>query len=160
MEAITLSPAEADRFWAKVRKGQGCWIWTAATRHGYGSFAVGRRPSRRTLFAHRIAYSLARGPIPDGKAIDHICRRPTCVRPDHLRPVTPKQNQENRSPRSSSPSGVRGVRWRADRRKWRAEVKHLGKTICVGHFLTLQEADAAARAARNDLFTHNDHDRV
>jgi hypothetical protein len=74
------------RFWAKVSKGPGCWLWTAATRHGYGAFGVPLGNARqRVAQAHRVAYELAKGKIPDGAVIMHTCDTPLCVNPDHLR---------------------------------------------------------------------------
>lgn len=83
---------DLDRFWAKVDKdGPGdCWLWTAALADGYG---VCKRPpvgtSRR---AHRIAYELIVGPIPEGLDLDHLCRVRRCVNPAHLEPVTRRVN--------------------------------------------------------------------
>lgn len=83
----------AERFWSKVRVDlyTGCWEWTAA-RHerGYGAFYVG--PTRRRVFAHRVAYELSVGPIPEGLSLDHLCRNTGCVRPDHLEPVPHREN--------------------------------------------------------------------
>lgn len=70
-----------DRFWVKVRKSDGCWEWTAASKQGgYGKIAVGRR----LMLAHRVSWELANGPIPDGLLVCHTCDNPPCVRPDHL----------------------------------------------------------------------------
>ena len=78
-----------ERFWSKVRKTNGCWLWTACSTSGnYGQFWV----SGRHHLAHRVAYEFMHGPIPKGLVIDHICRNPACVRPDHLRAVTQRQN--------------------------------------------------------------------
>jgi hypothetical protein len=84
-------PAE-ERFWEKVQKSDGCWEWTAyRNQDGYGQFsAVGRR----VIGAHRFAYELLVGEIPDGLHLDHLCRNPACVRPEHLEPVTPKVNTQ------------------------------------------------------------------
>lgn len=80
----------ADRFWAKVQKGDGCWLWMAAKdKWGYGKFKV---ESRRQRVAHRVAYELVRGPVPDGLELDHLCRNPSCVNPEHLEPVTSAEN--------------------------------------------------------------------
>jgi hypothetical protein len=58
-----------ERFWEKVDKTSGCWLWTAALWKGYGRIAVGRRMVK----AHRFSYELLIGPIPDGMTIDHRC---------------------------------------------------------------------------------------
>lgn len=71
----------AERFWAKVDKSNGCWLWRAArNRGGYGIFENGRR----TLYAHRYALELNGTPVPDGLFALHRCDNPPCVRPDHL----------------------------------------------------------------------------
>lgn len=67
----------------------GCWLWTGSLdRDGYGQ-ARYRGVVRR---AHRIIYETERGPIPAGLVLDHKCRNPGCVNPDHLEPVTQAVN--------------------------------------------------------------------
>mgnify|MGYP001572228155 CR=1 FL=1 len=66
----------------------GCWLWTAGLDRGrYGVFEGAGHS--RTRKAHRWAWVLYRGPIPEGMYLDHICRTRCCVNPDHLRAVTP-----------------------------------------------------------------------
>jgi hypothetical protein len=66
----------------------GCWIWFGSTfRKGYGSISEGGRHGR-TLQAHRVSYERFKGPIAPGLTIDHLCRTPCCVNPDHLEAVT------------------------------------------------------------------------
>ena len=78
-----------ERFWGKVEKTNSCWYWLAAlTRSGYGTFAYQGRP----IGAHRLAYQLSVGPIPDGLHLDHLCKQTDCVNPAHLEPVTPREN--------------------------------------------------------------------
>jgi hypothetical protein len=84
-------PAEL-RFWSHVQKGTGdeCWIWLGSkTPSGYGSF--GLRKGRLTP-AHRFAYELLRGAIPEGLELDHLCRNPFCCNPDHLESVSHRVN--------------------------------------------------------------------
>ena len=81
----------AERFWSKVDTSDrdGCWLWTASHHPaGYGQFYDGDR----LIYAHRFAYEHLVGPIPAGLHIDHLCRTPACVRPDHLEPVTNREN--------------------------------------------------------------------
>lgn len=77
------------RFWGLVDKTADCWIWRGSINNwGYGIYSA-----RRTSgIAHRIAYELINGPIPDGLQLDHLCRRRCCVNPQHLEPVTLKEN--------------------------------------------------------------------
>lgn len=82
-----------ERFLSKVdKRADGCWHWTAALMpNGYGYFRVST-PRRRMVYAHRAAYELLVGPIPDGMVIDHLCRNKSCVNPEHLEVVTQGEN--------------------------------------------------------------------
>lgn len=84
-------PAE-DRFWAKVAKSTpgACWEWTASLKTtGYGQFNDGHG---RIRSAHRFAYELVFGPVPEGLVLDHLCRNPRCCNPAHLEVVTQREN--------------------------------------------------------------------
>ena len=86
-----LTPAEEVRFWAKIDKTAGCWLWIGATQsQGYGCFGV----AGTSQLAHRISYTLAYGAIPESLVIDHLCLVKRCVRPDHLEAVTVKVNNQ------------------------------------------------------------------
>ena len=83
----------ADRFWEKVDKrgADECWPWQAGFgTGGYGLFGVGSRSDGTTRMksAHRVAYELSVGPIPEGLQIDHLFRNLACVNPAHMEPVT------------------------------------------------------------------------
>lgn len=82
-----------QRLWPRVEFTGFCWLWTGALSKGYGMIRVGGT-SRGT---HRVAYELLIGPIPDGLELDHLCRVPNCINPDHLDPVTSGENTR-RSP--------------------------------------------------------------
>lgn len=75
----TLDPS--IRFWPKVGKTDGCWLWRGAkSTWGYGKFSI----RRESYHAHRVAYELTNGPIPNGLDVCHRCDVRLCVRPDHL----------------------------------------------------------------------------
>jgi len=78
------------RFTSKIRfVPGGCWPWLAWTNDkGYGYIKVCGREIR----AHRIAYMLAHGPIPDSLQVDHLCRNRTCQNPGHMELVTSAEN--------------------------------------------------------------------
>lgn len=98
-ESARLSPEQ--RFWANVKVADKtsprsphlgpCWEWQAGGVRGYGRF-TGQRGARGKILAHRFAYELLIGPIPDGLELDHLCRNHTCVNPAHLEPVTGSEN--------------------------------------------------------------------
>lgn len=101
------------RFMSYVDKGDcsGCWNWTRTQSNlGYGYFYAIRGGG---LLAHRVSWEYHVGPVPYGMSLDHLCRNPSCVRPDHLEPVTHRENV------------LRGVSFAA---------KHAKKTACPeGH---------------------------
>jgi hypothetical protein len=76
----------------------GCWEWQGSrggSKGEYGAFSM-TALGRPTTQAHRAAWTLLRGPIPEGFSIDHLCRNTICVNPDHLEPVEPGENTRRR----------------------------------------------------------------
>lgn len=68
---------------------RGCWLWTGQ-RYSNG-YAVMHWQSKSRLL-HRLTYEYFVGPIPAGMQLDHLCRIRHCVNPEHLEPVTHKEN--------------------------------------------------------------------
>lgn len=90
-----------ERFMARVRKTEGCWLWTGSLNiHGYGSFGVGRG-SRQN--AHRWLWEQLNGKASSKLHLDHLCRNKACVNPVHMELVTHAENLR----RGSHPSRPR-----------------------------------------------------
>ena len=72
-----------------VDRKTGCWLWQGElNRNGYGRvWFMGVR-----YMVHRIVWTVLRGPIEDGLVLDHLCRNRACCNPDHLEPVTVREN--------------------------------------------------------------------
>lgn len=102
-----------------------CIEWAGTKeRNGYGVISFGGRQ----FVAHRLEWERVNGPIPEGMVIDHLCRNTSCVRPDHMEPVSGKVNT------------LRGVG---------AFAENARKTKCKrGHELTPQRRNPAWRECR------------
>ncbi len=82
----------SERFYSKVRKGKGCWLWLAARNgDGYGAFWFAGRIQR----AHRVAWQIAYGEIPKKLQVLHTCDNPRCVRLSHLYLGTQQDNMDD-----------------------------------------------------------------
>jgi len=108
-----------------VVRDNGCWEWTAGLdTSGYGLFWV----NGHNTGAHRAVWEEVVGPIPDGLHMDHLCRNPRCVNPDHLEPVTCQENL------------LRGNT---------ANARNVLKTHCAqGHEFTAENTSVTARGKR------------
>lgn len=80
---------DAARFWRHVQKSDGCWIWMGTkNRNGYGMFGV----HGEQFPAHRVAFTIVNGLIPDGRIVMHRCDVRDCVNPIHLLLGTQQDN--------------------------------------------------------------------
>lgn len=125
---MTFDPTDQrlpERFRSKFGIDErGCWVWTANTVNGgYGRV----RLNGRMILSHRLAYEALSGPIPDGLQLDHLCRNRACCNPEHLEPVTNRENV------------MRGVRPAQAREQMR------------GHAYSRGEANAKARLTEEDV---------
>lgn len=112
-----------ERFWSKVKledeafPENGCMLWMALLRpNGYPNFAVNGLPES----AHRWIYKRLRGPIPEGMELDHLCRIRHCVNPDHLQPVTRKENVRRGNVMVRKTHCIRGHLYTEENTMWRA----------------------------------------
>lgn len=145
-----------ERFWSKTEKQGGCLIWMGSLLRGYGQF----RYKGATRYAHRVAYELAYGSIPEGMHLDHTCWNRQCVTPEHLKVVTQALNNQNYpGARSDSRSGVRGVWWESGRSKWVACAQARGAGKFMQRFDTLEEAEAAVVEWRRENMPNSLLDR-
>lgn len=99
LEIERLKDTNFPRFASKVKVDMEteCWNWMGALNtYGYGRFQLSRttllQGQQREISAHRYAYSKIVGLIPEGLQLDHLCRNRSCCNPNHLEPVTPREN--------------------------------------------------------------------
>lgn len=154
-ELLAYDPEAGVITWAvnrgKVRAGDEAG---SLTSNGYRQLSVN---SKRYL-SHRVAWALTNGAWPAGD-IDHIDGDGLNNRISNLRDVSTRcniQNQKTSHARNKSGSSVQGVSWDARRGKFKSEAKRDGRTVHIGRFGTLAEADAASleyRRANYEGFT-------
>ncbi len=90
-----------------IVRNNGCWEWQRCRdKDGYGHMS---RLGVRYL-AHRYFYERAKGSVPGGLQLDHLCRNPSCVNPDHLEPVTNAENGRRGKHTKLTAEAVREIR--------------------------------------------------
>lgn len=153
-------PNAVERIMRMVEEtDSGCWNWTGyRSRAGYGTLRLWS-PDTNVL-VYKYLYEATVGPVASGMVLDHQCRNVRCVRPEHLRQVTNKQNTEHFTTplQSNNSSGFRGVVSNG-RGGFMVKVKHLGKQHHGGTYATAELAGEAAKALRLALHSHNELDQ-
>lgn len=140
--------ASGVAFWSSTEAHGDCLIWTAGKNgNGYGRLWV----DGRMAYAHRRAWELAHGEIPDGMVVDHTCHTKLCVKPGHLRLVTPQNNAWNQDgARGNTASGVRNVR--RMKNGWQVRITKDGTEHHFGTYPSIETAALVAEAKRTELF--------
>lgn len=152
------------RFFTYVRKGDGCWEWTAVRLNKKASRAYGRFTiHRRQYLAHRVSWTISNGPIPPLLGVLHRCDNPQCVNPDHLFLGTHVDNMRDMwnkgkgAPATGDRNGSRTHPERVPRGDASGARKH-PERIPRGdsHGLRIHP-EARATGMRNGAYTHPEH---
>ncbi len=120
---------------------RGCVSANHYERLGVGHY------KKRQVKLHRLIMD-----FPEGKVVDHINGNQLDNRRMNLRVCTPKDNSRNCGLSKNNTSGINGVRWNTEKKKWVARIKHEYKTIFLGYFEDLEDAASCRYAASVTLF--------
>ncbi len=139
-EGLTAAQVQtARRFWARtVQKGTGCWEWQAALGPGgYGQLCA-RAFGGRLWQAHRLAWVITRGTIPDGLVIAHLCDNRRCVNPSHLQPMTRAENSQDMVHKNRHRAALYGINNRGElsgmAKLTQAQVDEIRKLYSTGDY--------------------------
>ena len=126
-----------------IRDSNGCLIFQGCKVVGYGQLRV----NGRTMLAHRVTYEEFVGPIPPGLVIDHLCRTPACVNPEHLEAVPQRINIL----RGDGPDVARNL----------LRERHKGIVTCIrGHAFDAENTYITPDGFRRCRRCHRDRERA
>lgn len=159
-----LRASRDDFFFSHITVSDGgCWVWRGSlSPSGYAQMTV----RQKTVRAHRWSYERFVAPIPEGLVVDHLCRNPSCVNPDHLEPVTPREN----TLRGVSPAAknakkthcIHGHEFTAENTIWKGETRACQtcqKAAELRYQIRIGRAQGLAVGERHGL-THLSEDQV
>ena len=159
-QRLRYEPDTGKLFWLPHSMASKSWTtryagkeaFTSKDRHGYRQTHM----DGIVLRAHRVAWALHYGAWPEFD-IDHVNHDREDNRLCNLRAVTRAENRKNASLSRNNTSGVCGVYWSTDRRKWGAYITSGGLQHNLGHFASFEDAVAARRAAEGRFGFHENH---
>jgi hypothetical protein len=130
-----------ERFWTRVIRTNpnGCWTMPSQDANGYSIFWYGKGLTQR---AHRAAYLMFVGPIPDGLDLDHLCRNRACCNPKHVEPVTRSDNLRR---------GLAGMNVAV--RQWSKTHCPRGHVYDAENTMTTKKGHRLCRTCRRDQWT-------
>jgi hypothetical protein len=147
-DEISYDPEEGTFKWLTKRRGRKLDKVGGKSTEGYLIIRI----LGKYYYGHRLAWYLYYGEWPNtGKHIDHIDRNKLNNKISNLRLVTPKENMFNKVSAKGKVNNYRGVSYRKDRGKWRAQISINNKCVHLGTFLTEEEAYASYLSAAKEI---------
>jgi hypothetical protein len=153
LRSIEYARTREERFWSRVDKTGECWAWRGSVQNRQGRAGIGYGIFGNT-YAHRYAWEITHGLVPAEMQVLHRCDNPLCVRPEHLRVGTARDNSSDMVQRGRSAAGERqprrklawkdvreirslrvtdGLSYAALGRRFQISATHAG-SICAGRF--------------------------
>lgn len=129
--------------WKRLKE----YVWLYGKSGGYAITNVTRNHKHTVIKFHQIVMGQKRGFL-----VDHINRNPLDNRKENLRFLTHTANLINSKTPITNKSGCKGVTWRKDSNKWRAQITLNGKIISLGCFDLKEDAIKARKAAEEKYF--------
>jgi len=142
----------------KAASWNGCYAGKVAIDADHGNGYRKGVVFRHKVYAHRVAWCLVHGVWPD--QVDHINGVRSDNRIVNLRSVSKQDNMRNTSMQKNNTSGVMGVHWCANRKKWVAQIKDNYKPVYLGRFDHLEDAIFARKTAEMNLSFHANHGKA